>query len=131
MIENIPNEISTIERIEEFKAVAQVSDLGICYDTGHGHLQGNTNGFEHIQTTHIHDNNGETDDHAWPFEGSLDWPALIEKLVLAKYKGPFVFETRGDLSKSSEVRHRLEDLWGEAENSMQEYRLKYKIEHDG
>src|SRR5262249_21265027 len=34
MIENIPNEISTIERIAEFKRVAEVPDVGICYDTG-------------------------------------------------------------------------------------------------
>src|SRR5262249_24902123 len=39
MIENIPNEISTLERIEEFRRVSQLPDIGICYDTGHGHLQ--------------------------------------------------------------------------------------------
>src|SRR2546425_466080 len=83
-------------------------DLEICYDTGHGHLQGTTSGFENIRTTHIHDNNGENDEHLWPFEGTLNWPALIEKLVVAKYKGPFVFEARGeDLSKGDDVRNRL------------------------
>jgi sugar phosphate isomerase/epimerase len=128
MIENIPNDISTIARIEEFKAVAQLSNIGICYDTGHGHLQGNTNGFEHIQTTHVHDNNGHKDEHLWPFEGTLEWPALIEKLILANYKGPFVFETRGnDLSKGAEAKSRLGDLWDEAENSIEEFRLKYKL----
>jgi sugar phosphate isomerase/epimerase len=129
MIENIPNEISTIGRIEEFKAVAQLPDIGICYDTGHGHLQQNTNGFEHIRTTHVHDNNGEKDEHLWPFEGTLDWPALIEKLFLANYKGPFVFETRGDdVAKGAEARSRLRDLWDEAANSIEEFRLKYKLE---
>ena len=128
LIENIPNEISTIERIEEFKNVSQLPDLGICYDTGHGHLQGISEGFETIRTTHVHDNHGETDEHLWPFEGTLNWPALIEKLVLANYKGPFVFEARGeDLSKGGEVRGRLQDLWDEASNSMEEYRLKYSL----
>jgi len=128
MIENIPNEISTIERIEEFKSLSQVPDLGICYDTGHGHLQGISGGFENIRTTHLHDNHGEKDEHLWPFEGTLNWPALVEKLVLAKYKGPLVFEARGeDLSKGSEARSRLQDLWDEAENSMEEYRLKYSL----
>jgi sugar phosphate isomerase/epimerase len=128
MIENIPNEISTIERIEEFKSVSQVQDLGICYDTGHGHLQGIDGGFENIRTTHVHDNHGDKDEHLWPFEGTLNWPALVEKLVLAKYKGPLVFEARGeDLSKGSEARSRLQDLWDEAENSMEEYRLKYSL----
>jgi len=128
MIENIPNEISTIDRIEEFKKVAELQGVGICYDTGHGHLQGITSGFEHARTTHVHDNHGEKDEHLWPFEGTLHWPRLIENLVLAKYKGPFVFETRGDeLSKSSEAKDRLEELWHEAQSSVEEYRLKYKL----
>ncbi len=128
MIENIPNEISTIERIEEFKSVAGISSIGICYDTGHGHLQGTTSGFEHARTAHVHDNHGEKDEHLWPFEGTLDWPSLIEKLVLASYEGPLVFEVRGgDLSKGGEARGRLQDLWDEATDSIEEYRLKYKI----
>src|SRR5262249_35019043 len=128
MIENIPNEISTMERIEEFKRVSQLMDIGVCYDTGHGHLQEIEPSFENIQTTHVHDNNGEKDEHLWPFEGTLDWPALVEKLVVAKYEGPFVFEARGEeIAKGAEVRSRLQDLWGEAQNSIEEYRLKYKI----
>jgi hypothetical protein len=39
-----------------------------------------------------------------------------------------VFEARGDeLSKGSEVKERLEELWYEATNSIEEYRLKYKL----
>src|SRR6266568_32161 len=95
MIENIPNEISTIE---------------------------------YIHTTHVHDNHGEKDEHLWPFEGALDWPALIEKLVVAKYQGPFIFETRGgDPTKGADSRSRLRDLWDEAQNSIEEFRLKYKL----
>jgi sugar phosphate isomerase/epimerase len=128
MVENIPNEISTIERIQEFKAVADVTDIGICYDTGHGHLQNNTGPFDAIDTTHIHDNRGDSDDHMWPFEGTLNWPALIEKLVIAQYRGEFIFETRSDnLGKGHEVRSRLQDLWDEAHSSIEEYRLKYKL----
>jgi sugar phosphate isomerase/epimerase len=128
MVENIPNEISTIDRIEEFKKVSGLADIGICYDTGHGHLQAITEGFEHARTTHIHDNNGEKDEHLWPFEGTLDWPKLIERMVLAKYEGPFIFECRGDeLSKGHEAKDRLEELWYEANSSMQEYRLKYNL----
>ena len=128
VVENIPNELSTIERIREFKKVAGLEDIGICYDTGHGHLQKLTEGFEEARTTHVHDNNGEKDEHLWPFEGTLDWPRLIEKLVLAKYEGPFIFECRGEeLNKGSEAKDRLEELWYEATSSMQEYRLKYKL----
>jgi len=131
MVENIPNEISTIDRIQEFKRVAEVTDIGICYDTGHGHLQKTTTSndfFDAIDTTHIHDNGGDKDDHLWPFEGTINWPGLIEKLVVAEYRGEFIFETRSDdLGKGDEVRHRLEDLWGEAQSSLEEFRLKYKL----
>ena len=129
LIENIPNEVSTLERIEEFKNVSQIPEIGICLDTGHAHLQGMTESFGSITATHIHDNNGEKDEHLWAFDGTLDWPALIGKLVAAKYKGPFTFEARGEeLSKGGEVRSRLQDLWDEAENSIEDYRLKYKCE---
>jgi len=131
MVENIPNEISTIDRIQEFKTVAEVTDIGICYDTGHGHLQQDgtkAGSFDAIDTTHIHDNHGDKDDHLWPFEGTINWPALIEKLVLAQYRGEFIFETRSnDLGKGDEVRSRLEDLWHEAQSSLEEFRLKYNL----
>jgi len=132
MIENIPNQISTMERLEEFKRVSDVEGVGICYDTGHGHLQGITGGFEHARTTHVHDNHGEKDEHLWPFEGTLVWPALLEKFVAAKYQGPFIFETRGeDLSKGGDVKSRLEELWYEANHSIEEFRLKYGLEIPG
>jgi sugar phosphate isomerase/epimerase len=128
MIENIPNELSTFERIEEFKSASQMPDIGICYDTGHGHLQGSSPAFEHVRTTHIHDNNGEKDEHLWPFDGTLDWPALIEKFVVANYSGSLMFEARGvELSKGSDVKDRLQELWEEARNSIDEYRLKYNL----
>ena len=130
MLENIPNEISTLQRLEEFKAASQLEDLGICYDTGHGHIQNDNPAFENIRAMHVHDNNGEKDEHLWPFDGTLGWHALIEKLVLAKYSGAFTFEARGEeLSKGNEVKSRLQDLWDEAQNSIEEYRLKY-LSHD-
>jgi sugar phosphate isomerase/epimerase len=129
MVENIPNEISTIERIQEFRRVSELPDIGICYDSGHGHLQHVTGGLEFVAATHIHDNNGERDEHLWPFDGKIEWPAFIEKLVIAKYPGYFIFEARGsDLQHGANVRSRLRDLWDEANDSIEEFRLKYKLE---
>jgi len=131
MVENIPNEISTIERIQEFRRASDFLEIGICYDSGHGHLQGMTEELDFVGATHIHDNHGDRDDHLWPFEGKIDWPAFIEKLVVAKYPGHFVFEARGsDLSKGNEVRSRLRDLWDEANYSLEEYRIKYKVRNE-
>jgi sugar phosphate isomerase/epimerase len=129
LIENIPNEISTLERIEEFRAVSQIADLGICYDAGHGHLQDVKPTFNHVRAMHLHDNQGEKDEHLWPFEGTLAWTAFIEQLVVGDYKGSFTFEARGEeLSKGGDVKSRLQDLWDEAQSSLEEYRLKYNLE---
>ncbi len=131
MVENIPNAISTIDRIREFKRAAELSDIGICYDSGHGQLQGLTGDLDFFSATHIHDNHGERDDHLWPFEGKIDWPAFIEKLVVAGYEGHFTFEARGDdLNHGDRVRSRLRDLWDEARASIEEYRLKYKVKNE-
>jgi len=128
MLENIPNEISTIDRIQEFKRVSEVQDVGICYDTGHGHLQQWTGDLAFVSTTHIHDNHGIRDEHLWPFEGEIDWPAFIEKLVLAEYKGNLIFEARGDqLEKGEEIQSRLRDMWEQAVDSIDEFRLRYKL----
>jgi sugar phosphate isomerase/epimerase len=128
MIENIPNEISTFDRIEEFKSVSQLPDIGICYDTGHGHIQQASPIFASVGATHLHDNHGEKDEHLWPFEGTLDWPRLVDKMVTSGYKGTLTFEARGEqLSQGAEVRSRLQDLWDEAQNSIEEYRLKYNL----
>jgi len=49
-------------------------------------------------------------------------------LFVSGYKGPLIFEARGeDLTKGAEVRSRLQDLWDEAEDSIEEYRLKHNI----
>jgi len=126
MIENIPNDISTLERLEEFRTISQLPDIGVCYDTGHGHLQEAKPDFAQIRAMHLHDNNGEKDEHLWPFEGTLNWEAFIEQLVLTNYQGPFMLEARGEeLSKGDDVKSRLLDLWQEAKNSIEEYRLKY------
>src|SRR4029078_6016904 len=108
----IPNEISTLERIEEFKNASRIPDIGVCYDTGHGPLQNANPRFDQIAAPHENHNNGDKDEHLWPFEGTLDWHALIEKLVVSNYSGAFTFEVRGEeLSKGNEVKSRLRDLW--------------------
>ena len=131
MLENIPNEISTVERIQELRRVSELSDVGICYDSGHGHLQGVTGSLDFVGATHIHDNHGEQDDHLWPFDGKIDWPAFIERLVVAEYPGHLIFEARGDdLGKGDGVRNRLGDLWDEARHSIEEFRIKYGLVKD-
>lgn len=123
LLETLPNEIATFQRIEEFRAAAQLADVGICYDTGHGEMDGP------CDAIHLNDNNnGEVDSHLWPFDGARNWPALVERLTLSSFNGPLILEAGDDkLNKASDCRSRLRDLMGEAANSIEEFRLKYKL----
>ena len=38
-LENIPNELSPVERIRHFLEDAQLPEVGICFDSGHSHLR--------------------------------------------------------------------------------------------
>jgi sugar phosphate isomerase/epimerase len=122
LIETLPNEIATFERILEFEAVAQIPNIGICYDTGHGEIGDNAGAI------HLNDNQLEEDDHLWPFEGKRNWPALIEQIVLRGFEGRLILEARDDrLAIAAAGRSRLRDLFEEAQDSIDEFRLKYKL----
>jgi len=129
LIETLPNNIATFERILEFKTAAQISNLGICYDTGHGEMDGPADAI-HLDDnlTWNLENGARPDDHLWPFEGARNWPAFVEQLVLSSFDGPLILEGQDDrLEKAADSRSHLKDLLGEANDSMEEFRLKYNL----
>jgi len=122
LLETLSNDIATFERIQDFRKAAQIPNVGICYDTGHGEMDGQPDAI------HLNDNNGNGDDHLWPFEGSRNWPALVERIVLTEFDGSLILEAHDDrLDRASDSRSRLRDLFDEARNSIEEFRLKYKL----
>ena len=61
LLENIPNELSTPDKLVEFIQTAHFDDVGVCFDFGHAHMMsGVAEAFEivkpHIRSTHVHDN---------------------------------------------------------------------------
>ena len=61
LLENIPNEMSTPDKLVEFIHTSHFDDVGVCFDIGHAHIMGNVSeAFEilkqHIRSTHLHDN---------------------------------------------------------------------------
>ena len=40
LVENIPNELSTPDRLVEFIRTAHFDDVGVCFDCGHAHMMG-------------------------------------------------------------------------------------------
>lgn len=64
--------------------------LGLCYDSGHGHMDGV--GLTHLDSlknrlvsVHLHDNDGVADLHRLPFTGAIDWPAFVAILRASSY----------------------------------------------
>ena len=97
LLENIPNELSTPERLLELVRAGRFEDVGICFDIGHANLMGGVaQDFallrDHIQSTHIHDNQGDRDAHLWPGEGSIDWTEAMDLLNSAPHLPPLMLE---------------------------------------
>jgi sugar phosphate isomerase/epimerase len=97
-LEVIPNALSHAEVLATFvEQSLELPDVGICLDTGHAHLLGDV--VEAVETvsgqlltTHVHDNAGRQDDHGLPFEGSINWPAVMMAFEKVGYAGPFMLE---------------------------------------
>ncbi|MHB8735079.1 MAG: sugar phosphate isomerase/epimerase family protein [Terriglobales bacterium] len=102
LLENIPNELSTPERLMGFLQTTHLDDLGVCLDVGHAHFMPPPTtpssaphvlrAFEVLRTrvrsVHLHDNHGaqsagESDPHLWPGEGTVPWNTLMPELRAA------------------------------------------------
>src|SRR6202165_4119075 len=93
LMENIPNELSTPERLVEFIRAAHFDDVGICFDLGHAHIMSDVpQAFEtvrsYIHSTHVHDNAKDRDSHLWHGSGSIDWKKAMELLRSAPNTPP-------------------------------------------
>ena len=105
LLENIPNELSTPERLIEFIRTMHFDDIGVCFDCGHAHMMnGVPQAFEtlknHICSTHVHDNHKEKDSHLWPGQGSIDWKQTMELLRTAPQTPPLLLEIEGEEKKN-------------------------------
>jgi sugar phosphate isomerase/epimerase len=85
LIENLLNEATTPEHLVSILEIGHQDNVGVCLDLGHAHM---TVGVAdavatlgaRIASTHVHDNSGLKDEHRWPGEGSIDWPAAMKAL---------------------------------------------------
>jgi sugar phosphate isomerase/epimerase len=89
------------DRAEELQAMVDPLPrdvVGYCFDTGHAHVcpEGMAIGEamgDRIVTLHLHDNQGQSDEHLLPFSGSLDWARVAQVLDAAQYHGPYIIES--------------------------------------
>ena len=106
LLENIPNDISTPERLMEMLRLLRYDDLGICFDTGHAHIMSTVHQAfgvleNRIRSTHIHDNQGVRDSHLWPGEGTIDWEQTMQLLRSAPHAPALLMEIEGQESVDS------------------------------
>ena len=72
--------------------------LSVCFDVGHANVgteniqQAITAIEERIIAFHLHDNDGTRDIHVQPPYGSVDWPALVARLLSLNFDRPFSIE---------------------------------------
>jgi sugar phosphate isomerase/epimerase len=121
-VEVIPNELSRAGPLVHFiEEVLEETDVGICLDFGHAHMDGDLvdaieTVSEHLITTHVHDNRGRTDDHLVPFEGTIDWPAALTAVQKVGYDGTLLLEiaahgsAKDTLQKARKAREKMERL---------------------
>ena len=83
-------------------------NVGICFDAGHYHVHFNDKfNFElfknRIFAVHLHDNDKSDDLHLLPFDGTIDWRYVMNKLKECNYNGPITMELcyRYDYQKMS------------------------------
>lgn len=108
-VENTPGELAAPSNLRNFITDTRLTDLRICLDTGHAHMEGGVG--ESIEilrnllvTVHAHDNHGERDEHLFPFEGTIDWEAAMEALYRARGAAdglPIVLELKEQSAGSS------------------------------
>jgi len=101
LLENIPNRLSSAERLLHFLEITHL-DLGFCFDVGHAHMmEGVETSFAlmapRIRSTHVHDNDGKSDNHLYPFlgqGGTIDWKKTMDLLRTRPGQYPLLLELR-------------------------------------
>lgn len=93
------------EQLLDFIHLLPVSNVGICWDFGHAHLE-KVNQPEalramglYLKATHVADNSGVRDDHIMPFAGKINWYEIMPVLKEIDYQGDFTYEIHSATSR--------------------------------
>lgn len=75
--------------------------IRFCYDSGHHHCKTPEEDLlaeygDQLIAVHLHDNNGLEDQHKLPFDGSIHWAEVMQKLKQANYEGAIALEVVSD-----------------------------------
>jgi len=98
LLENTPNALSSAERLNHFLGQTHLK-LNYCFDIGHAHMSRGVHAEfelmkERIRSTHLHDNDGRTDQHLFPGKGSVDWSEAMRLLGSRSGQYPLLLELK-------------------------------------
>lgn len=85
LVENLRSETTTPQRLMTILDLGHLNSTRVCLDLGHAHIDPGVNEAigvlgNRISAVHVHDNHGIKDEHLWPGEGTIDWPAAAKAL---------------------------------------------------
>jgi sugar phosphate isomerase/epimerase len=85
LVENLTSEPTTPEHLITILDMGHLNNVGVCLDVGHAHMtvgvaEAISTLGARIGSVHVHDNHGTKDEHLWPGDGAIDWPATAAAL---------------------------------------------------
>jgi sugar phosphate isomerase/epimerase len=103
LVENLTSDATTPEHLMSILEMAHLNQIDVCLDLGHAHMAPGV--AESISTlgkrigeVHVHDNHGLKDEHLWPGDGTIDWPAAVEAIKQLPAPPAAVLEIGYDVS---------------------------------
>ncbi len=117
LVENLLSDATTPEHLVTILEMGHLSNVRVCLDVGHAHI---TTGVaeaiaalgNRIVSVHVHDNHGAKDEHLWPGDGTIDWPAAAKALKALATPPAAVLEIGYNLPDSpSSVPTRIEEAF--------------------
>ena len=100
-LENILSDLTAVGSLRDLIRRAGLTNVGICLDVGHSRVGGDpardareASGW--LLETHLHDNDGRSDQHRPPGEGSIDWAELTQAFRDSGYQGWHNLEIRDE-----------------------------------
>ena len=116
LVENLMSDAATPEHLMTIFDVGHLDNVGVCLDLGHAHAtvgvrQAIATFGPRIASLHVHDNHGVRDEHLWPGEGTIDWPATVEALKKLPNSPAAVLEIDYNLYDRQSAPARLEQAF--------------------
>lgn len=120
LLENIISSGTRVSRLMELlDEVDPDHEVGLCVDLGHAHVEGNVVeeleiALPRLHHLHVHDNDGCTDAHLPPGQGTIPWTEVLQTLHRAGFDGLAALEmrdySRGEMDSTATLAHSLQQV---------------------